>query len=88
MATLNDEGIAQRKKMIDWINQQDIFRTGSLIDHVGLSRKHKEVARVYVLLKYLRIDEYIQGLEKDQYVLLKKIPYDIKVDPNHLKRVP
>jgi hypothetical protein len=71
-----------RVKVIGWINSQDIFRTHALFDFLGMQGTKSKIPQagcVYRLLEALRKDEYIQGLEKDQYVVLRKAPFDTKM---------
>jgi hypothetical protein len=63
-----------RCKIIECINQQDVFRTQLLFDITGINKAGNLRNRVYKLLQALKADQYIVGLERDQYALIKPIP--------------
>lgn len=75
-----------KAKAIGWINDQDIFRTKQFFKFMNTIPKNG--GHLYKILQCLRVDEYIQGLEKDQYIVIKKAPIDLPIDPKHFKKMP
>lgn len=74
----NEELQAMRDKAIQWINNQDIFRRKSLMEYMG--NPDDEYSRYHIreVLRYATYNGYLEGLEKDQFVVVTKLPLGMR----------